>query len=948
MRIFNLFLLAIFALSACSAGKDKALTESPEGATFIVENVTGGAEDEQVHGTFTGLATQRNFRFRACVKDVAALSGLPGIPFAVREGDREIANLVTDPSSCLTWTETIDFAPTAQETYFEKIRTIAALSVHSGTQVVRLAVNPWRKGAEAVEDLRFPHTISRLTKGQAVATESPGAELVVERVSIDLEIRRSTKAAAEANLRLSFSPKLRRIALNGSKVLEEIKDGKLAVQAQIVVVTANQTLPLTGMVNVPEVSLARGIAQLETQVQFLRLIPKESRLELWLKVAAPAAPGNLREAVGRVKFNRLSGLTLSHSGELIPEPELSLLRVASPAAGAGPVQFGFRLGRVQVEDVAVLELDSTGHPRRIGLQLFVSLYDALGYQTIFDPGFEVEVADKMGRTIYDPDKGGLRWRQAVSFDYFAKESDLAKKIVVRSTNAHYGDATAERTVYLNPWRYADKGNILIDEEFDGTPSPSVADQGKSAELTLPGSTLSFLRRSFTADAELNLSTVRTYRLELDAKIMRMSRSKGWLAPEGVGNGKYLLKILLETGEEDGRRVLDGQIVPVVAENDKIMANVDLRFHDLRYVMSRLILSLELIPEDPSIGLATQPYEGFLEPLGTSSWRGQRRKGSIDAKIAQAREERAKPRPGAEIMRKGLGYASLADKISGIGLSTADLDRIIEAGDEKSLAPLCALFFDPKGWFSPYKRCAKRPGSYLAFLRTEHVRTLHSSSLARPTDSRDLSFSASLSYSESESNSVSDGSSQSYSSTTNTGLKVPLIEFLGIDLGIGLSSSRSWSRSTSFSKSKGKSTSRGASQSRGVSVDEVELALSADVDRCLVLTALSVPAAQRQTYMGCHSSPARKDFRETYFFLAQKLSASSVQDPGAGISNRPLIALIRGKARYQSFVRVAQDPDVTLHVSKDLPVPAAVLQEALAQEAETRYGGFFPGLLTIGE
>jgi hypothetical protein len=41
------------------------------------------------------------------------------------------------------------------------------------------------------------------------------------------------------------------------------------------------------------------------------------------------------------------------------------------------------------------------------------------------------------------------------------------------------------------------------------------------------------------------------------------------------------------------------------------------------------------------------------------------------------------------------------------------------------------------------------------------------------------------------------------------------------------------------------------------------------------------------------------------------------------------------------VKLLQDPEVTLNLSHSLPAPADVMHEA-----EGRYDGFFPGLLTI--
>lgn len=944
MRISSLLLLAL-VLNACS--KDKPDEPSAaELATFIADPVSGEADESATKSTFAALASERLVHFTVCLKDAAALAPVVGFPFRIRKGTEELKlrQPNTDQSGCLHWSERYQFSPTQQEAFLEEERTIEAVAQHQGQVTVRVGVNPWRKGSAAVRDLSTKD--APLTRKHGESAEAT-ASLAVDGVETLLEIVKSSGPTPAARLRVTFEPKLRRLGLNGAPVFEPLTSGNFDLSARVIAVGAGGEFPFTSVLNAQGVGFNQGSVRAEAKVEILRkLNRREMSLELEF-TATPVDAAGLKAVHGRVPLGRMSSLSLSGKGPLKERP-LNLAGVQAPStapasAGDAAPAASIELGRVSAKEVVVKQLDSSGRPRVIEVEFRAAVRNGISQEPVLAQKFKITDAQGEQEVLSDEEDGTLKWKQCYEFDFFAKQEPVRKEFRVTPVDGYYGSRPVRRAVWLNFWEFESPGQVAIDEEKDGAPSPSVASQGGAAELTISSSFFAFVERSFQVDEHLNLTTTRKYRVELAPEIRRLSRTKGWLSPQGLGNGRFQVRFLLETNDRDNPEVIDAQTLELESRNGKINAAVEFHFPDVRYVASRASLSIQVLPLDRSTSLVSAPYEGTFE-MGGAPVRMEARASEITARMALAPKANGLLRvPATELFVRTNKHEKLdAARLAALGIKEPELARYASSGIKSGLAGLCSLFFEESSFnpFSQSKRCQRDPSSWLSFVNTLHVRKVYRAEQSGSVEPSSISLSAGVSQGASESRGESRSSSDSVSATANVQGSVPLLNLVGLNIGVGFGYGHSVTFSKSYSRDRSQGKNRSYGESKSLSVDEVQMAVDADLDQCAIVTALDAPAEKRRAYMFCVEKPVRKKFTEHYYYVAQGSSNNPVSDEGVALKERPLTALVRGKARYEQFKKLLQDPQVTLNLETSLPLP-----HDLWKEAERRYDGYFPGLLT---
>jgi hypothetical protein len=943
MRISNLLLLSLALLAGCSRGGREELGAA-DSATFVADPVTGEADETVSAAAFADIPKERLINFTACLKDVAVQQSVVGVSFRVLNGSQALPmrSKLSDQAGCIRWSENFAFEATAKETFYEIERVIQATSQHQGEIRVRLGINPWQKGAAAVRDLSVrgaPETRKLGEKSNAV-DDSVG--LLVESVETALDIRGGTSA----ELRLSFEPKLRRLDISGAAVNQPLTKGAFRVRAQVFAVTPEGTVPFTTEAVTEKAELKQSSVRATSQVGLLRKIRRESTLELSFTAEPLDGTKQLKTVSGRVPLGRLTGLTLSTRRELVLEktaPAPGLL----PTLGGGPSAeqplAGFELGRVSVKEVVVKDLDQSGRPKTLEVEFRAVVRNSITQEPVLDQAFQVREGETKQVIKTDDEEGALRWKTTYDFDFYKKQEPEKHEFTVQGSK-YFGSAVVKRNVYLNLWEYEAPGAVAIDEEKDGAPSPSVVTtQGAGAELTLSSVMANFLERSFEVDSLLNLATTRTYRFEIAPEIRRLSRNKGWLTPTGLGNGRFRARFLLETSDRENPTVIDAKEVEVEARNGKIVVNVPFRVNDLRLVSVRNSLTVQILPLEERSSLVSPPYRATFDMVAGMSMRTELRKGEISARMGLApRGPTGAPAEGAALFARAKGLEVLeAARLQALGISEADLSRFATTGFASSVGKLCGLFFEENGYnpFSQYKRCVRDPSGWLVMAGTEHVRKVLAAKMIGAPESTSLSISAGLNFSDSDSTSESTSKSTSVGWDVGAKGNVPGLSLVGIDIGIGMSVGQNWSTSTSWSRSRSKGTGRGYDEGKSLNADEIRFSVDAEVDHCTVVAKAGAPANSKR-YFFCAGKSERKKFTEQYYHIAQSIRSGAVQDEGSALPERPLLALIRGTARYNQFKKVLQDPELSLNMTKDLPVPAEILKQS-----EQRFDGFFPGLLT---
>lgn len=183
IRIALLFVVLNLVVVACVSNKPSDRGRS--GATFDVQEVELlRAFDSEFDES--GLAAQRRFSLRACVRDVLRLDVLPDQAFRI-EGGLQVHSLRTHADGCLRWTETLSYTDGLEPKWVTIKRTVIGEGSYKGTQDIELLINPWIDGSSGypqLVDLRFHKNLVPLDKIIPLGDESlalKGLNLPIER-----------------------------------------------------------------------------------------------------------------------------------------------------------------------------------------------------------------------------------------------------------------------------------------------------------------------------------------------------------------------------------------------------------------------------------------------------------------------------------------------------------------------------------------------------------------------------------------------------------------------------------------------------------------------------------------------------------------------------------------------------------------------------------------------
>ncbi|MCO5141485.1 MAG: hypothetical protein M9962_00165 [Oligoflexia bacterium] len=939
MQVFKTILFAALLLTSCSSGEEKKIAEGD--SSFVINPITGSTEETKAIESST--PNVRVVSLKACIRDAAAVEPVIGLEFIIKDNNgNQIKAAPTGADGCLLWQEEIRFDRSKREQFIEITRIFQPQSFHQGSISIRLGINPWKKG-EGVRDLRFQ---SIPTQNQQLSS-SDDSGLTIDSLSVDLDLLRSQSAVADTNIRILFEPKIKRKNIDGTVTTEPITSGSFDVKAQILAYTGDSYLPLTNTFTFQSAKFQKGTLLLQKRIALIRKVPREAIIELAFE-ATPLEMETTSPIRGKVNLGRLNSLSLSSKAPFKNDETLSFLSPLPQTEEEQTEQkMGFVAGKVTAERSVIKSLDSTTKPNVIEFQLKVCMRNAVSQDPIRNLEFLITSGNQVIREKTNPDDGCLRWKKETRFQFHSGERHEKIVVHIEGVNSYYKNEKIERVVYLNPWKYEDLANAILDEKFDGAPTQSIADSTTGSQLSIPSIWFNYLKRTFDIDSRLNLSTKRTYRFEMKPNLMRLSRDKGWLAPLGTGNGKYRMRMYLETAEDNNPTPIDGIEMIVQSRADTIAESVDFYFNDLRLVSSRMYLYLELEPLDSNIPIQSVVHRGTFDLIKGFAVRLEpMEKIDIKKKIALLKNQREIETKysltGAKLFAKSKGFTLLNEKLIGkIGFTYEKLNEYFVTAKPRALGKLCGLFFDPKGFWSPYRSCTYNPMSYLAIVSTNHVEKVYESELARQPDSSRIGISSSFTFSEYESNDETESVTKSLNADAGFRASVPILDLVGLNIGVGASYSTSWSTTKSFTKGKSKNNSRGTDVSKEMTVDEVQFRINADINSCLLVGNL-VDKKDKKVYMICKNTTDRKEVLETYYMIYQSIHNSAIQDEGAQLEERPLTILLRGPQRYQGFLRLLQDPSVTLYFGSELPVPAELMKES-----GNRYDGFYPSLLTPG-
>ena len=946
MRISKLTLLYLAAiLSACSSGVQKQDSSNASSATFLVDQPVSATVDSSTsNAVYKSIATEKLFNFTACVKDIAVTEPIISIPFAIRDEKGElIRTQTTDARGCLYWSEAIPYNSLAAETYIQVTRSIEALRVHKGVQTLSLAIDPWKTGGDALLDLRS-QSVPKLADAK-LAQKSIGGKssLVIEGIQANLEITKTNAASVESTLRLTMQPKVRRMGLDGNSSTEVLSRGQFHIRYQITARNNGENIALSKVQEL-NTDFDQGLLNTEQNITIERKPNKENLVEINFSIEPVNAPAGMRTVEGTISLGKFTSEVLS-ANPIFREnafTELALVKEENTnAANASNKDMDYVLGKVQIERVLVTETSqNSGRPTKLQINYKACLKNSISDQPILSQNFTLTVDGSSRNLSTDSDQGCLYWQEILPFQYMEQEHYIKRELNLKSNDGFYAGSEKKASIYINPWQYENIGLFLVDDRFAPAPTSLAANNSVNpaggaiggAELVVTGLAANFVGRDFDIDNQLNLSTNRKFRLELHPMIRRMT-AQGW-KEEGIGNGRYHLQVALEPMDSSDKTVIAYQSLEVEANSDTIIASIALRFNDLRSIFARNNIVLLLTPVEKNSGLTTKTYMGAFEPLASGAWlRLEPRTEALRA----AKKSSVAGLSGSAVFQRAMNMDSIAARdLLRIKFSDADLEQMLTLkNSNQSLAKLCGYFFANA---STQSSCSSSPERYLNTMITEHIAKIRKKPELTSLDSLGLSLSTSFSVNDYESDDTTKGSTNSIAVNAFSGLKVDFLKFL--EVGFGVSVGKSWFHTTSHTNGKSKNGNISFANSRNLTADEVDFSINADTNKCLSIYATNGTTTKKPALL-CSKKITNKTLQENYYVIYMNYSASPLLDAASSLAERPWTILIRGKDRYENFARLVQDSSTSLSIVKGSPIPAAFLKDA-----QNKYDGYFPGLLSI--
>ncbi|MCM2279073.1 MAG: hypothetical protein NDJ89_13440 [Oligoflexia bacterium] len=931
-RIIGTLLLT---LGACA----KAPDDGADMSTFNVSAVTSAGLEQSLLDPSNDYSRRSTIRLRACVQDVGYQRPVTFQEFAIRGAGID-QRLATDDTGCLNWQETLEFNYLARETYIPLERSIVAERPHRGSRVVRLAVNPWRKDASAVLDLKLAALPERVSSLSASLADSGTTRLTLSSAAIQLQNDRSTEQSSELSLQLKLRPDYLREALDGSLVRERAANGTFIVKLLLLERDAAGTLSPLSSFEAPA-KLANGELELQGHVSLSRLPAKTSKLEAALRLE-PVGAAVIEPFEGRAK---LPGLLFGGSVELLdleaPFGELTAANAlpapTEPAScGDATGDFGFYLYDWSVTFGGVLSVTrAEAVPNEVAANIRVCVRNRLDDRPVAGHVFESRFAGASDRAearfverATDHEGCVQDWQERIKFDPYAPEGWLERRIEIRSGRAPFAGISRELPVPINPWQQG----ALFSWDCRKGPAPRAA-SSERARLEVQDFSYSFLGQSFEVNRELTLTAKRVYQLRLRPMIRREGGLGSGPSYDPIGEGRYRLKVLVLAPKTDevetaaklknllgNFKYLSSFETETTALRGEIVQEVTLPFdfQEFPLLAGRNQIFIELAPLDGRTGpravTATASFAPLVnagsvtvvsnrESIAEMTGKFAAANAQIAELVKQGRTAKLRVRAAKEgsvaSLRAALGArdATPAEfKTAGIG--AAELDGLIAAASSR----LCKLL--PRG-----ARCER-------VLPLRHIEKVNGRPELLGMSFDNIAVNAGLSQevsaSESQSNSTTRSDSVSLGATAKSGID---LGFFDASLNVSYARGYSWSVSQSVNSSRGRSNNLSIALGKMLSAERLEFTLDAEVRRCVLIKPATAGIAPLHL---CATKSRPERIRESWYYIFQAFAgeASPLRDT-LNPTMRPWIAIIRGESKFARFRTLLEDSTRAITLERDV-------------------------------
>lgn len=562
-------------------------------ATFFVPTVDGKASPPEIQAGALGMMkwavpNSRTYSFRACVKDRMTKQDLLGHRFRVEAQNQLFANLISDGSGCIIWTETFSYNYWGTPKYLILDRKVVGEGIHSGNYNICFAINPWASSrGEKSEDAVDCNRYKNFAKGQTakgadnIRTALAGAttlrrQLYMSGVQIhilqaeapDPQKQDSKDDQKNVGIGLKYAiemtPQVQWEDTTGNVFTTDLNTGKYRISAMLVLNGAGQS-GNTKVLLTPNIPPEYSGVQKTIRADFhfaLGPLLQNGNLELALKVEpVDGAPSELASFEAIYEVGGYFEILGKKSPTLKLEVHKNLKSFKLEDYLAKTVNYQKLIETREMRTAEKVEFGTmtlraigvqpgeTATTRTINYQASVCAVNNPSRREVRE-AFWIYKDGRKEPDIIEPDMSGcFRWIHNITHKYYHPENLFFRKVTFKKkVSEKPQDSSFEKTLELviNPW---DLGFTFGYDRaaWDPKSIDNIINRPKKAsEFYVPGFNYQTTRVHYEVDPFLELEVKKQVLLRVDPFALRYnSIFQGRRQTEKIRDGIYLMKVAVQ-------------------------------------------------------------------------------------------------------------------------------------------------------------------------------------------------------------------------------------------------------------------------------------------------------------------------------------------------------------------------------------------------------------------
>jgi hypothetical protein len=608
------------------------------------------------------------------------------------------------------------------------------------------------------------------------------------------------------------------------------------------------------------------------------------------------------------------------------------------------------------------DFDAMNHPVSKLVTLRGCVKDIALLRPIIGQRFTVENGTSRFELTSDP-SGCLTWPETHPFIY--EDRFVRETRVIRGQAPQVGSQTVELAMNLyenNPSKILDLRYAQLPADMSGALRTAEELEDERPSVALTSLSLQFLGHDYgryAIDRDLKLTVAHRYRVQLSPRIRRRSSGEHKFALDNPLAGPYRITLALASGTDDEPVTADNLIaitrVDVQMRAGDLTADATFAYPQIQLATWRQRLVVSVIPLQSAESFAQATFVGRVEPMhgGEVKLVPSAERIDLESLLAQSAAASGSVKVGGDqgkeltpLQRLRASGTIRFAEVSALpahpqNKSTPErreMEEFLQDGQtsrQKILTYICQVVYGKTQTPFPYIHlfgppkdgsrmktetdldyCKRIPEASLRFMLEDFVETMRTPVPQNPgtTGFVSLGFSAGVTQYAENYESQSVGTTNHASVGASAGLE--LFKKGPFTLGATASIGKDWFSTYSRSRVKSLNRASNASTSRNMLMEHRSFEFEADVRRCVLFDARY--NSEFKPVQICSGTVSRKRLRESFYYVAQVWNNSDSPFMDGEESGTGLRFFIRGDARYNAFVELAENPDLELVFARKLP------------------------------